>query len=685
MPDSPRFAPHCALAGLLMLLSLLAAPPALARPMNAPDVARIEVVDEIAIAPDRSRIAYTTLRFPDVTRGQRNSGPRAQLGIASERDRNRAFLPEDMDVSHIAFSPDGATIAFIWAERDGKDAVWGMPVDGGGHRKLGEIAGSHVEDFAFSPDGSRLYMLTGKERDARLQARRAAGFDAEVYEEEAGLNRLFVARLGNEPDPAPRQIAVPGHVSHFQIIGDGRQALIKTAPSPLVDDSYTSNRVAILDLASGTSRMAETRGKIGDVEASPDGKTLSLIAATDEHDPSPTTLYLVDTASLQMRALNAGAPEAAMDAAWIDDQRLVTIIHTGASSRYRVYGRDGAVLSDTDTGPIIATKIDARNGRVALRAGAPEHPAELFVLKGQRFERWTRHNRWLSEVDLGRQRLMTYRARDGQEIEGILIEPVGGVKKGGAPTILDVHGGPETHESHGWNTWYSSPGQVAAGKGYAVFLPNYRGSTGYGSAFSRQHQRDPAGKEFDDLVDAKQALVAQGIADPARVGITGGSYGGYATAWAATAQSDHFAAGVMLAGISNEISKYGTTEIPREMFMVHERMNPWDDWMFMLERSPIFHAGNARTPLLIAHGKEDSRVHPGQALELYRFLKERGQAPVRLVLYPGEGHGNRKAAARLDFNLRMMEWFDRYLLGKGAEDGPLPPPRPDLPDGISDK
>lgn len=651
-----------------------------ARPMTPEDVGRIELVNDIAVSPDGSRVAYTTLRVPDVSRGQRNSIPRAQLGISWGPDRQRDFLPVDMDVSDIAFSPNGKTIGFIWAERDGKDAVWGLPVDGGGHRKLAEVAGAHVNAFAFSPDGASVYMLAEAETDRKVEAQKKAGFDAKVFEEEPQYNRLFVARLGSGVDAHPRQIVVPGQVSELRIMPDGRHALIKTAPTPSVDHSYTENRVAILDLANASVRTLETRGKIGDVEVSPDGRTLSLIAAVDEHDPAPTTLYLVDVASLQMRALNADRPEAAMDAVWVDNQHLAAVIHMGATSRYRVYDREGSVNLELASGSLVLTEIASAGGKIAFRADSPSSPPELYVLRGTDFQRWTAHNSWLASIDLGKQRLFSYKARDGQPIEGVLIEPVGGLKKGGVPTILDVHGGPETHESHGWNSWYSAPGQVAAGKGYAVFLPNYRGSTGYGSAFSRQHQRDPAGKEFDDLVDAKLALSSQGIADPARVGITGGSYGGYATAWASTALSEHFAAGVMLAGISDEISKYGTTEIPQEMYLVHERMNPWEDWMFMLQRSPIYHAEKAKTPLLIVHGEEDRRVHPGQALELYRFLKTRGIAPVRLVLYPGEGHGNRKAAARLDYNLRMMEWFDRYLKPDGAS-SPLPPARPaGLPD-----
>jgi dipeptidyl aminopeptidase/acylaminoacyl peptidase len=212
---------------------------------------------------------------------------------------------------------------------------------------------------------------------------------------------------------------------------------------------------------------------------------------------------------------------------------------------------------------------------------------------------------------------------------------------------------------------------VAAARGFAVFYPNYRGSTGRGVAFSKLGQADYAGKEFDDLVDGVRHLVAMGLVDEKRVGVTGGSYGGYATAWCATRLTEHFAAGVMFVGLSDLISKYGTTDIPEEMTLVHARKRPWDDWEFFLERSPIKHAGEGRTPLLILHGQADPRVHPSQSLEMYRYLRTWTDTPVRLVKYPGEGHGNARAASRLDYQLRMLQWFEHYLMGPGGE----PPPR----------
>ena len=168
-------------------------------------------------------------------------------------------------------------------------------------------------------------------------------------------------------------------------------------------------------------------------------------------------------------------------------------------------------------------------------------------------------------MDLAPQEVVDYKARDGLELQGILVRPLGEAR-GRVPLVLDVHGGPESHVRNGWVTGYSLPGQVLAAKGIAVFLPNYRGSTGRGVEFSKLGQGDPAGKEFDDLVDAVDHFVAPGLADGSKVGVTGGSYGGYATAWCSTRYSDRFAAGVMFVGISDKISKTGTTDIPDEEY-----------------------------------------------------------------------------------------------------------------------
>ncbi len=670
-------------SALLASALTLPATPALARDMTPEDVVRIEYTGTVAVSQDGSHVAYTRVHSPDVTTGEDNGTPDQQLFLADGAMDVRAYLPEDMSVSSIGFTPDGSMATFLWSAEDDDRAVWGIPVDGGSYRKLAGVSDVAVRSYAFSPDGGQIYMLTAAAPDEDRDSEAEDGFNSVVYEEEFELNRMFVADVaqamtGGDVDAEPRELDVPGYVSSFDLSPDGETAMIVSAPSPLVDDSLTSQRVHLLSLVSGDLVTVETPGKLGDVEFSPDGRQLSLIAGVDENDPAATTLHLVDTATGNYRALNEGAAEAAVDTEWMADGRLAAIIHVGAQSVLRFYSDSGDEEREFNPGDLILTSLEQGGNRLVVEANSPEHPNELFAFNRGEFTRWTNHNPWLSEIDFGEQRTYTYQARDGQEVEGILILPVDGVPSGGAPTIFDVHGGPEAHESNGWVTNYSGPGQVAAGQGYAVFLPNYRGSTAYGVDFSKQHSGNYTDPEFTDLVDAKNFLVEMGIADPDRVGITGGSYGGYATAWSSTYNSEEFAAGVMFVGISNQISKVGTGDIPNEMYLVHARQWPWEDWQHFLEVSPIYYTDRADTPLLIMHGTADTRVDPGQSLELYRYIKlRRPDTPLRHVQYPGEGHGNANAAARYDYNLRMMRWFDNYLM-TGDRDAPLPPSRPEL-------
>ena len=675
-----------ALSAATLLASVSIAATASARPMTPEDVAKIESIGAIAVSPDGTRIAYTTASLPDVSEGEDNGGFEQVLKVATGPNEATVYLPEDVSPGDVQFSPDGSMVSFTWSAEDEDNAVWGVPVAGGTYRKLAEIADSDVLSYVWGPNGDSIFMLATAEEDKQRTTQRKAGFNSVVYEEEARLRRLFEAKVGEEVDAEPRQIAVPAYVTGFDITPDGKTGIVQSKPTPQIDDTYTSLRVHIIDLADGNVKaIVPTPGKLGDVEVSPDGTQLSMIAGVDKNDPAETTLHLVDVATGNYRALNEGAAEATVDAEWMANGRLATVVHVGAQSVLRIYNADGSVHREVDPGSLILTSVESAGGKVAVSANSPKHPTELFVwnprARANAFERWTSHNPWLSEITFGEQRTYTYTARDGQQVEGVLVLPVGGVPEGGAPTIMNVHGGPEAHESNGWITAYSKPGHVAAGQGYAVFLPNYRGSTGYGTAFSKQHQGNYTDPEFADIVDAKRALVAEGITDADRTGITGGSYGGYASAWGATYHSAEYAASVMFVGISNQVSKFGTGDIPYEMYNVHSRAWPWDDWMKMLEVSPVYHVDKANTPTLIMHGEEDTRVDPGQSLELYRALKVRKpDVPVRLVFYPGEGHGNRMAGSRYDYNLRMMEWFDTYLK-TGDRKVEMPGPRPQLADG----
>jgi dipeptidyl aminopeptidase/acylaminoacyl peptidase len=429
----------------------------------------------------------------------------------------------------------------------------------------------------------------------------------------------------------------------------------------------------VVDADSGrVIRSLEQRGKLGQVAWSPDGKRLALVSGVDEHDPAEGRLMVATVdAEEPMDDLMPDYQAHVHSIAWSDASHVVWLAEEGLASRLGSVSLSGERQDLLQPGQTVYTQLSRADQaeQVALIGHAFDHPPELFAADdlSSAPQRVTDVNPWMEEMQFAKQVPIRWKARDGLDLEGVLIYPLGYVEGRRYPTIMYVHGGPESHETNGWLTSYSRPGQVAAGRGFAVFYPNYRGSTGRGVEFSKMGQADAAGKEFDDLIDGVDYLIDQGITDPNAIGVTGGSYGGYASAWCSTFYSERFAASVMFVGISDNVSKVGTTDIPEEMFLVHHRKRLWDDWDYFMERSPIRHVQKNQTPTLILHGKEDPRVHPSQSLELHRHLKTLGQAPVRLVLYEGEGHGNRKAAARLDYNLRMLRWMEHFLQQQGTE------------------
>ena len=250
---------------------------------------------------------------------------------------------------------------------------------------------------------------------------------------------------------------------------------------------------------------------------------------------------------------------------------------------------------------------------------------------------------------------------DGHEIEGLLHLPHGYEKGKRYPLVVEIHGGP----SWQWGNWFHGTwhdwGQILAAAGYAVFMPNPRGSTGRGGQFTGANRFDFGGGDFDDIMTGIDLLIERGVADPDRLGICGWSFGGFMTAWA-VGHTDRFKAAVAGAAPTNWVSKIGTTDIrPYNEWNIGEvNADPDRPW----ERSPIRYVRNVTTPTLMVHGQADVRVPVTQATEFYAALKATG-VPTDMVSYPRQGHAFHERAFQLDLLQRLVGWFERYL-GPGA-------------------
>lgn len=667
-------------------------------------VARLKSVGSARLSPFGTRAAYL-LSIPRKPLKDDDGRPWSELHVVDTSGASRPYIIGKVNISSIDWTPDGQYVSFITKRGDDKEsALYIIPIDGGEARRvLSHDAG--VGSYSWHPDGRRVAFVAGEKKPKKRKEREDKGFNAEIYEEDWRPRKVWIAEIADMTDPweepaddkakddnengdaadekpaetaatqpagKPRALDLPGSAADVKWSPDGKLLAVTLAPTPLIDDSYMNQKLHVIDVASGgVVARIDTPGKLGSFEWSNDSKRLAIIAAADRNDPAEGRLIVASASDGSYRDLLPDFEGHVSSIAWQDAETVMYLADervTTSFGKVRADGSERKTLVPAGKHVLSGLSLSRDGMSAVMLCNSPAHPPEVFAMKhgddGPR--RLTDSNPWLSGLRFAAQEVVTYKARDGLEIDGILFRPLDEQPGKRYPLILCVHGGPEAHEANGWLTNYSRPGQVAAARGFAVFYPNYRGSTGRGVAFSKTGQKDMGGKEFEDLVDAVDHLVATGLVDGTKVGVTGGSYGGYASAWCATALTERFAASVMFVGISDQVSKFGTTDIPQEMYLVHERQYPWDDWTKFQQRSPVYHAPKARTPILILHGKDDPRVHPSQSMQMYRYLKTLGEVPVRLVMYPGEGHGNRKAASRLDYNMRMMQWFEHYLTGPGG-------------------
>ncbi|AUJ72663.1 S9 family peptidase [Pseudoalteromonas sp. NC201] len=638
------------------------------------DIPKIQSVSSTSVSPDGELVAFTR-SVPRELYVDQNGSNYSELYVVDDEGVERPFITGKVSISSISWSADGQFIYFLTKKKEDKQrALYRIAVNGGEAQKVLSLKGTGISAYSLSPDGKQVAILAMPAADKSEKELKKLGFMAEVYELGLKNKQLHIIDLAASEKPlTPAALNIEGYVSEINWADDASKLLVKTQPTALIDDKYMKSQWHVLDAKTQQITTSfKTEGKLGTAEFSHDGKYIAILGAEDKHDPATGRLYLADAQSGKVEEWIPNFMGHIGDFEWSNRKNQLTFVaNVGAesfvgqikvgSNKYKKLIKEGKFIASN-------LSISDSDKTIALRANTAKHPNEVFVIRSSKATRLSNSNPWLDNKRFAKQEAINFKARDGVEIGGVLIYPLDYQEGTRYPLIMSVHGGPESHDKNGWLTSYSDPGQMGAARGYAVFYPNYRGSTGKGVDYSKLGQGDYAGKEFDDLVDMKEYLVNTGLVDTKRVGITGGSYGGYASAWGATKLTEHFAASVMFVGVTNQLSKFGTTDISNEMYLVHARSYPWDKWQWYLERSPIYWAGQSKTPLLIMHGKDDPRVHPAQSMELYRYMKVQGK-DVRLVYYPGEGHGNRKAAAQYDYSLRLMRWMDNYLV-EGKKDMP---------------
>lgn len=669
---------------ILCLAALIVLAPAArsAEPFTPADALNLKRIYEAAISPDGGLIAYT-LWIPREAEAEPGPAYTELHLVSTASGESRPYVTGKVNVRSPRFSPDGEHIAFLMRRgEEAKTQVWAMPVHGGEALPVTKSKTS-IGAFRWHPAGERIAYIAASPPSEREKKLDEAGYGFIYFEENLKHRNLYmidVSLTGAIGEAA--QITKDGTVWDFAFDPDGGRIAAAISPKNLVDHRYMFKKIHLIDLETREMfQLTDNPGKLGNFAFSPDGSKLAYAAAKMRKDHAVSQAFVIDIEKRAVTNLTEPDFRGHVTAVGWKDKR--TVAYTAAEGAWNtvstVRARDGdrdIVLHGETLGFVFYTPDFTDNFKhFAMIGTAPDIPWDIFYWKRGSDEpvRLTTINPWVDDRALGGQEVIRYTARDGLEIEGILVRPVGFKPGRRYPLIVAVHGGPESHYSNRWLTSYFNPAQVLAGKGYVVFYPNYRASTGYGLDFAMQGYRDAAGGEFDDVADGITHLVERGIVDPARVGLGGGSYGGYAAAWFAGYYTDMVKAVCMFVGISDLVSKRGTTDIPYEELYVHSGRKLEEMWRFSLERSPIYHAHKSRSAVLILGGAADTRVHPSQSLEFYRRLTMNNHPAVRLVRYPGEGHGNARQPGRIDVLYRHLQWYDWYVRDDKPLDGPMPP------------
>jgi dipeptidyl aminopeptidase/acylaminoacyl peptidase len=640
--------------------------------LNSYNIFELNTVIETSISPDGKKIAYTLL-VPRPFNHKPGTDYRHLYVYDINEDKPIALITDNASLFSIQWTPDSKNILFRSTRGEIKTSqVYLIEAAGGTPENITSFKNS-ISQYELSPDGRKLAFVSVEGQPPIKKDLLANGFDAEIFEEEYLDKNLYIQNFNSGE---PKQLTSGVTVFDFKWSPDGKKILVQIAEKNLVDDSYMFKRIYIVDPETGKKiKVVDNPGKLTKMAWSPDNRHIAFVAGIHVNDPVSGSLFIADVSDpkpfTELRNYTMGFIGSVDAVKWKDATTVLYSSEEGVDKTLReqsIGGSESKLI--IEGGNVVFGNFEYMDGKVVFAGNTPAHPSEVYVYNtsNNELKKLTDHNSWLSGIKLAKQEKISYKARDGLEIEGVLVYPLNFIENQKYPLIVYVHGGPENCEKNGWNTSYSKWGQIAAAKNYFVFYPNYRSSSGRGVEFSRLGFGDLAAGEFDDIIDGMDYLIEKEYVDRDKVGIGGGSYGGYFAAWGATKHTDRFAAAVSFVGVSNMISKRNTTDIPYEDYYVHWGIWTHEDYELIYSRSPVKYAYQSRTPTLILHGKNDPRVHPAQSLELYRTLKLHSSAPVRLVWYPGQGHGNSKNTSRLDYAVRTMEWFDYYLKSDKPKD-----------------
>lgn len=631
------------------------------------------------VSPDGSRVAYAVTALS-------SDGPRPTsalwVGAADGTSPPRQLTDGTSWDHRPRWAPDSRRLYFLSdrtepGESDtetegGPPQLHRINADGSGHQVLTGVEGGVVDHLPLAGQASVALVVADPDR---------RGSAPRVWGEVEPHDRLALLDAGSATDPEPssgQPVPVTGlgerHVQEVSARPDDRMLAVITHPGPHRDPVHPRWELHLVD--TGTGKVQDL-GALGWDAHSPvwwhDGQEwhLSYLAMQPGPDGGQAVLDLTpDSAQAVPADLTEGLDRCPLELAQVAEGPPLALFAHGLDTEIHRLDPRTRTFTRLSTAPGLLESLtaDRTGARVTVQAADPTHPREvcstdLAALTDPTgpLTRLTRLHPELDRFAWGAQERLSYRARDGLTLDGLLVTPVGtGPEDGPFPLVTWVHGGPYGRYMDQFTLNPHAPAQWLAHFGYAVFLPNPRGGEGHGRAFADRVVGALGAGEWDDIVDGIDLLVERGVADPGRLGIGGWSHGGTLAAWA-VGHTDRFRTALVGAGVSDwgmlaASGEYGASDAGLSGSVGWEGAGPHPHDAV----SPISFASRMSTPVLIVHGEADTNVPLGQAVYLHRALRHYG-VEQEFVVYPGAGHGVTRRDHQIDLLERTRAWFDRWM------------------------
>ena len=644
----------------------------MSRGMIPADLFRMQWISDARIAPDGRTLAFTVTRLDEEADDYRSA---IWIVPADGSAPPRRFTSGGGKDSAPRWSPDGTRLAFLSDRDGGKAQVYVIDVTGGEARKLSAIS-EGAGAPAWSPDGTRLVSVvrTGGEEQGSLQSSRKSKtpparlitvlkyrYNGEGFTYDRRRHLFVIDAASGET----RQLTQGDWDDTQPAWAPDSRRLAFVAARHAERDYDRATDIFVVDAEGGEPIQVTPGGGVGALPVwSPDGRSIAYLGYADAADtPRNSRLWLVPAAGGPPRCLTGHLDrdlEITETAApiWQADgsAMVVGVQDRGSVGVIQVQVADATVLPLVH-GKRSVTSYSVANATVAFTATEPHRPAEVYVCTALGERQVTTLNAdWCATVALPEPEHFIVHS-DGGDIDAWVMRPAGFAPGRRYPTLVNMHGGP--FAQYGWT--FFDEFQVQTGAGYAVLFCNPRGSSGREDAFARAIIGCPGEPDSADvLAMLDEALQRYDFLDPGRVGLIGGSYGGYLAGWI-VGHTDRFVAAVPERGLYNRYSKDGTSDVwsGYTYLRTHQWENPELYWRY----SPIAYVQNIRTPLLLLHSEEDLRCPIEQAEQLFTALKQM-RREVRFVRFPGENHElsrSGKPSHRVQRFGYILDWFAEKL------------------------